>query len=272
MATLRKMLGKGRESRDDEAESGGGDSGQPILSADHVEDREQDISILADEDGTKEQRLHQQATKEVQSAAEDSLKRLHVLQLGRCPSCGEHVRRHLFASICEACGWHTFDVPRNGPVRVHLTDGDRVIEGDRCYAVKTGALLVLKDDLVMAKIARDAYAVVEYLWSESEIKQRHRQMTAQLQVTCGWCNGEADPEKDGFHLVHVAFGATQERYCFCSDECFEAFRKMYPARVHRNCYERDCATCDLCVKRYADGSEGMHLLAKDYVMINRSKK
>ena len=26
--------------------------------------------------------------------------------------------------------------------------------------------------------------------------------------------------------------------------------ERYPSRVHRNCYETDCAECDLCTKRY----------------------
>jgi len=273
MANLKRILGLGRNDPEEaQAAETEAETSTPMLTAEHEEDREQDISILADEDGTKEQKLQQQAAREVQSAAEDSLKKLHVLQMGRCPSCGEHVRRHLFASICESCGWHTFDVPRSGPVRIHLTAGDHVIEGDRCYSVKSGALLVIRDDLVVAKISRDGYGLIEYVWSQDEVKQRHLQMADRLQVTCGWCNGKADPEADGFHLVHVAFGATQERYCFCSDDCYEAFRKMYPARVHRNCYERDCSTCNMCVKRYPDGAEGMHLLAKDYIMVKKPAK
>ena len=65
--------------------------------------------------------------------------------------------------------------------------------------------------------------------------------------------------------VQVAFGTTQERYCFCSDECYEAFRKMYPARIHRNCYERDCEECNLCVKRYRGESGGMRSVPKDFL-------
>jgi hypothetical protein len=72
-------------------------------------------------------------------------------------------------------------------------------------------------------------------------------------------------------MVQVAFGASQERYCFCSDECYEAFRKMYPARVHRNCYERNCAECNLCIKRYGDEAEGVRMLAKDYLTIRKKK-
>lgn len=73
---------------------------------------------------------------------------------------------------------------------------------------------------------------------------------------CAWCNAACTPDKDGYHLVHVALGAFQERHHFCSDDCFEAFRRMYPARVHRNCYERSCRDCDFCIKRYIDESDG----------------
>jgi len=73
---------------------------------------------------------------------------------------------------------------------------------------------------------------------------------------CAWCNTPCRPEQDGFHLVHVAIGTFQERHYFCSDDCFEAFRRMYPARVHRNCYERPCNDCDFCVKRYTDEFDG----------------
>ena len=69
--------------------------------------------------------------------------------------------------------------------------------------------------------------------------------------------------------MHAAFGTAQERFVFCTDDCYEAFRRMYPARVHRNCYERDCAGCDLCVKRYRDPAEGIRLLAREYVRSER---
>lgn len=84
------------------------------------------------------------------------------------------------------------------------------------------------------------------------------QIVAQAEQPCAWCNTPCRPDKDGFHLVHVALGAVQERHCFCSDECYEAFRRMYPARVHRNCYERSCAECSYCIKRYVNESDGFH--------------
>jgi hypothetical protein len=154
-------------------------------------------------------------------------------------------------------------------VRVHLKDQNRPIEGDRCYRVRSGTLLVVEGEVVIAKIARDALSWVEYIWEDEEIDQRHREVIENLDINCGWCNQPAVPDKDGFHLVHVAFGTSQERYCFCSDDCYEAFRKMYPARVDRNCYERNCAECNLCVKRYDDEAEGVRLLAKDFLKIKR---
>lgn len=74
---------------------------------------------------------------------------------------------------------------------------------------------------------------------------------------CAWCDTPCRPEQDGFHLVHIALGSFQERHCFCSDDCFEAFRRMYPARVHRDCYERSCSECNYCIKRYIDESDGL---------------
>jgi hypothetical protein len=244
---------------------------QSILQQEQHKELERDISILYDGDGSQENRLQKEAQKEVQTAAAASLKKLHVIQMGRCPLCGEHLHQHLFASICEACGWHTFDVPEEGPVRVHLKNGGGVIEGERCYVVKTGFALVIKNDLVIAKIPRDAYDWVEYVWNEEEIDQRHRLVVDRMEIRCGWCGGKADPEKDGFHLVHVAFGATQERYCLCSDTCYESFRKMYPSRVHRDCYERNCSECNLCIKRYVGDAEGIRMLAKDFVNTARQK-
>ena len=83
------------------------------------------------------------------------------------------------------------------------------------------------------------------------------QIVDQAGQHCAWCDAACDPAQDGFHLVHVALGTFQERHCFCTDECFEAFRRMYPARVHRNCYERPCADCTYCTKRYTDEFDGL---------------
>jgi hypothetical protein len=234
-----------------------------LLHTELEEERESAKHLLDDEGGLLEKKVQEEAEQTVQSAAEDTLKKLHFIQMGRCPDCGEHLNRHLFASICESCGWHDFEVPRSGPVRIHLQGREEAIEGDRCYFVKPDAVLVVRNDVVIAKINRSLASWIEYGWTAEEIDQRHRQILDQVTLRCGWCNQSCDAEKDGFHSVQIAFGATQERYTFCSDDCYEAFRKMYPARVHRDCYERNCATCNLCIKRFDDETEQVRLLAKD---------
>jgi hypothetical protein len=250
-----------------------------MLQDEQRERLEIDRQILEEPENADGGEIAREARRQLREAAEQSLRRLHVIQRGRCPQCGEHLRQHLFASICDSCGWNVYDAPRHGSVRVHLTRGAESIEGERCYILKDGTILILRNDVVAARLSADAVGWVEYNWSEDELNQRHKEVLDHLTIECGWCNQVCDPESDGFHMVQVAFGSTQERYCFCTDECYEAFRKMYPARVHRDCYERSCAECTLCIKRYEDESEGIRTLAKDHLRdmrrqssLNESKK
>lgn len=255
---------------EDQSEENGQDE---IIQEEERERFEHDMSILGEEDVDRGEKLQEEAEKEVVSAAEDSFKKLHVIRRGRCPACGEHLHKHLFASVCDGCGWHTFDTPNSGPVKVHLRGSDGIISGERCYEVKSGAVLIMKQDVVTARIPARSVSWVEYMWDDEEISRRHKQLVERMDIRCGWCHSESDPDKDGFHLVHIALGATQERYCFCSDVCYEAFRKIYPSRVHRDCYERNCSACELCIKRYGDEADGLQMLAKDYLSISgqRSK-
>ncbi|MBQ6471002.1 MAG: hypothetical protein IJJ33_03380 [Victivallales bacterium] len=240
-----------------------------VLPEEQRENLEADIKALGDEDGKHEQKLQKDAEREVQNAAADSLKKIHKVNLGRCPVCGEHLVQTLTANICAACGWNKYDTPRSGKIIVHLKDSDGTVEGNNAYILKDGDCLVIRGEVVFARIPHDSYTWIEYDWTEDELKQRRKQVDEQIHVKCGWCNEDCDLTQDGFHLVHVAFGTSQERYCFCSDDCYEAFRKMYPARVHRNCYERDCNDCNLCVKRYGDEAEGIRTLAKDRLRVEK---
>lgn len=264
MLKIFEILGFNREMKSEDLHSQLQDSVLPDRQRDQLE---KDILILDDEFGLKEKRLHKEAERQVQDAAEDSIKQLHVVQMGLCPRCGEHLSAHLFATVCEACGWNTYEVPMRGPVRIHLGSNQPPIEGERCYATTTGEVFLLKNDVVIAKINRSAINWIEYLWTEEEISQRYRQVIDRLKIKCNWCEKDADPKQEGFSLVQVAFGSCQERYVFCSQECYEAFRKMYPSRVHRNCYERKCAECDLCTKRYDDETDGVRMISKDFIKV-----
>ena len=238
------------------------------LPEDQREIFEKDLNIIDENpEHADNAKLQRDAERQVISAAEESVKKLHVIKLGRCPNCGEPLYQHSGATICETCGWHKFDMPKTGGVRIHLCDGEKVVEGDRAYVLKDGTCLVIKEDVVFAQIPAHAYDWVEYNWRSDELEQRRQQAAGKLKIPCAWCNEETSPSKDGFHLVHVAFGSSQERYCFCSDDCLEAFQKMYPSRVHRNCYETDCKECNLCTKRYSGDAEEIRMLAKDYIRI-----
>lgn len=237
-----------------------------ILFQDRDQERlEEDLRIISED--TTVERSQKTADKEVRTAAEQSLKRMHILQRGRCPKCGDALRQHLFVSVCDTCGWSSWSAPRVGGVRVHLVGGGEPIPGDAAYVVKDGVTILLRGETVFARFPPHAVLWVEYVWSETELKERERTLRERMRVDCGWCGQDTDAESDGFHLVQVAFGTTQERYCFCSDACYEAFRKMYPSRIHRDCYERDCETCDLCVKRYRVEGSGMRALPKDFLNV-----
>lgn len=234
------------------------------LPEDQREQLAREVSMLENRSGVHTRKLQDDAEKKVLSAVQDSVRKLHVVELGRCPSCGERLFQHLGANICDACGWHQYDHPKRGEVRVHLSNGE-CVHGERAHVLKNGDCLVVHDGVVCAQIPRHAFSWVEYVWNNGELEQRKFDANSKLIVKCGWCGQETDPNQDGFHLVHAAFGSSQERYCFCCDDCYEAFRKMYPSRVDRDCYERDCTDCDKCLKRYDDEASEMRILAKDYI-------
>jgi len=218
---------------------------------------------------TAVERSQKTAEREVRVAAEQSLKRQHILQRGRCPLCSEALRQHSFISVCVACGWSTWSTPKEGGVKVHLTGGGEPVAGDAAYVVKDGVTVVRRGEFCHARLPAGAVSWIEYAWTKREMDERKRSLNERLFVTCGWCNKKVDTEADGFHLIHVAFGTTQERYCMCSDECYEAFRKMYPARIHRNCYDRDCEDCTECMKRYQTEGSGMRSFPKDFLTMKR---
>jgi hypothetical protein len=92
---------------------------------------------------------------------------------------------------------------------------------------------------------------VDYLWDEVELIQAKEAARRVRRGICSWCETsleETPVEEHGED--YVAFGVFQERYIFCSEKCQRGFRKRYPSRVHRNCYETDCGSCELCVKRF----------------------
>ncbi len=249
MANVFDLLGMGRRSEIRDLSS---DEEVRVHTEFQQEEIERSLSLL-DTSGPQAERLQTRVEKSVQEALEtlgtESAKRIHVISRGFCPECGGQLKQHLYTNICPSCGWTHYTVPRHGPVRVHLGTGD-CIEGDYCYCLQTGDILLIRDEVVAARIRRTAYAWIEYEWDENEIEEKRHQRLHEERLVCSWCEAEASPDEDGFSIVYAAFGAYQNRYVFCSEPCREAFQERYHSRVHRNCYETDCMTCRQCQKRY----------------------
>ena len=92
-------------------------------------------------------------------------------------------------------------------------------------------------------------------WTEEEVQKKRVQRASEQAGICSWCETPlTDIEREPI-IVYAAPGAYQERYAFCSERCEEGFMKQYPMRIHKNCYERACITCDLCIKRHSGDDE-----------------
>ena len=162
-----------------------------MLSEEQRQNMEQDLAVLGDQGGDKEEQLLHEAAKEVEAKAAESLLQIQKIKLGRCPRCGAHLSTRISANICEECGWNKYDVPKYGKIIVHLKTGETVW-GEHSYVLKDGYCLITRGDVVYAKFPRDAYSWIEYQWTEEELEQRRRANNAALSVPCGWCGQDAD--------------------------------------------------------------------------------
>lgn len=250
MATIREMFGMGKKPPDKPSSSAEDDL--RIHTEFQDEEIEKSIKVLG-ESGLQPDKIERRISRQVQETLEglgaNAATRIHVVSRGYCPSCGSKLKQHLYTNICLECGWNQYTVPPKGPVKLRLKNGD-AIQGETCYILKDGSILVLRRDVVVARVNKEACETIEYDWSDDDIKTKEEQRLNEEKFLCSWCEGEATPDKEGFNIVYLALGTHQNRYIFCCDDCLEAFRTRYPSRVHRNCYEVDCGECNLCTKRF----------------------
>ncbi len=185
----------------------------------------------------------------VSEAAKSDIRTIMLIDQGRCPNCHARTERFLFTVVCPSCGWYRRKVPDKGHSIVHLIDG-RTIECDYVHR-GTDEYLCIRDGVVVAEVMRPSIFNIEHAWKEHELDDA-REMARRLnEGICAWCEkslSEADTNEA--YEDYVAFGAMQEHYLFCSEKCQRSFRKHYPSRIHRNCYETDCNQCNLCIKRF----------------------
>jgi hypothetical protein len=212
--------------------------------------KEELSELVATGDRREVDRALSDAERAVTDATSADIRGLKMIERGRCPECSARTHALLYTIICPNCGWYRRQVPDVGRCRVHL-DNDEVVECDRVFPAKGGAFLCVTDGVVVDFVVQQYVKRVEYLWSPEELSSERERMRRARTGLCSWCESDlTQSEEGGPYDEYVAFGAVQEHYVFCSKKCMEAFRRQYPSRIHRNCYETDCAVCDKCVKRY----------------------
>lgn len=189
----------------------------------------------------------------VAEATKTDIRNIMLIDQGRCPQCHGRTERFLFTVVCPSCGWFRRKIPETGHSIVYLNDGKKI----ECDYVHHGPdeFLCIRDGVVIAEAMRNSVFRIEHSWKEHELEKARESARHLREGTCAWCETSIaevmeDGETEGISEDYVAFGTTQEHYVFCSEKCQRAFRKQYPSRIHRNCYETDCNQCDLCIKRF----------------------
>ena len=191
-----------------------------------------------------------EAESTIVQAARNEVKGITLIERGRCPQCTSRTEDLLFTVICPTCGWFRRRVPETGRCTLHLKTGSTIV-CDRVFEVQGDQFLCVTDGVVRKQVMRSIVEHIDYDWNEEELEEARSRVMVSQDSVCSWCQKSLDEaEPEGPFEEFVAFGTFQERYLFCSDKCQRAFRKQYPARVHRNCYETDCEDCDECAKKY----------------------
>ena len=233
--------------------------GNPLTDARLEDQLSSLVAAHAPEDVNATETEVQQA---VVKAVRSDLRAIKMLGQGRCPECQGRTEYFLYTTVCPACGWFRRQIPDTGHSVVHLDTGERIV-CDRVYRVQGEELLCVKDGAVVSQIARRFVRQIEHVWSKEELAEAQRARRRRVEGICSWCERDfasidaKEAKKDSTHdgitppfEEFVAFGVLQDRFVFCSRKCLEAFRRQFPSRIHRNCYETECKSCNNCIKRY----------------------
>jgi len=221
-----------------------------IALVDQDDELEKEISLLTKGDKGSVSKVISEVEGTIKEATKASIRDVKLLEEGRCPSCGRKTKQFLFTTVCEYCGWSTFITPEKGHALIHLKDGN-IVESKSMFQIVQGDILGITDDVVRIRIPSGNISYIEYVWADEEIAARREQRRREERVVCDWCQKEVDRD-EYVAVIYAAIGTNQVRYQFCSEKCKRSFEKQYPMRIHRNCYERSCAECNECVKKYED--------------------
>ena len=255
---------KGIFKRDDDANENAREK-QIVIEGQH-EEAEEAMNLIVKEGKDNLDETMEEINAAVQEAAKASLKDIRLMEEGRCPSCGHKTQQFLFTSVCASCGWFSFISPEEGKSIIHLKAG-AAIECGTTFDTHGGYILGITDGVVRAKVSTDNVEHIEFVWSDEEIAKKRKVIAQEQAGVCSWCEkalseNEEDKEtrivneeEKETRIVYAAFGNVQDRYVFCTKRCEEGFKKQYPVRVHKNCYNRTCLDCDLCNKKFTGEDE-----------------
>ncbi len=218
------------------------------------QEMEEHLSVLNAEDRAAVDRVTKEVDSKIVEASKESVKVKKFLGEGRCPSCGQPVKKFLFTAICESCGWSQHRKPDAGHAHVHLKHApSQPLICDVTFTTPEEMLCVI-NDVVRYRVPREEVMFVEYDWTEEEVTERRQELAHEEQAECEWCGKTFLRGDEDARVTFAAFGKDQERFMYCSEECQKAFQKQYPVRIHRDCYNRHCETCNECHKKFDDTS------------------
>ncbi len=142
----------------------------------------------------------------------------------------------------------TFTILRNGKLQEV-----KLVKSSGYHMLDRAAMQAVRDAAAFPPMPKN--------WEDEELSRAREQVKRQRYGICSWCDADlSEVEGEGPFEDFVSHGAFQERYIFCSEKCMGSFRKRYPPRIHRNCYEKDCNVCDMCIKRYDTDGFRRHTL------------
>ena len=244
---------KGIFKRDDEENPASSREKQIVIER-QAEEAEEAMNLLGEKDTDDLDETMEEINVAVKKAARATLQDIRMMEEGRCPSCGHKTRQFLFTSVCAGCGWFSFISPEEGKSIIHLKTGHK-IECGTTFDTQGDYILGITDGVVRTKVTKDNVQHIEYVWSGEEIEKKRTARAREQAGICSWCEKSLTLAEEEVIVVYAAFGSYQDRYVFCSKHCCEAFQLQYPIRIHKNCYNRPCPDCDLCIKKYSGEDE-----------------
>jgi hypothetical protein len=225
-------------------------SDAPIANPD--EELNEHLSLLNAEDRSAVDRLTREVDSKIIEASKETVKEAKMIEEGHCPSCGKKTRGFVFTTVCESCGWSKFASTQTGRMIVHMQNGATLVCEETVYTPEE--VLLVTDDVVRYRVPRTKVTFIEFDLSDEEVARRREQIRDDEVLRCAWTGKPVSIADEDTRVTFAAFAINQERFLFTDDKAQEAFQKQYPARIHRDCYNRDCSKCDECQKQFDDTS------------------